>query len=411
MPLPRVGVLCAISGLGGAEFSLLELVTHLRGSYEFHLIVPGDGPFKKSAELAGAKVWVLPWPKAIAGAGETAQHPMSPVRLLQLFHSAACLPSFARRLSKLLDEIRPSVFVTNSVKAHVIGSLTRKRKHVPLIWYMRDGLEDRVLSRKLLTLLSRRCDLTVCISRYVAAQFRKYVSASVPANVIYNIVDLSRFRPGALPPADLRKKPEEIWYGIVGAITPLKGHDIFLDAAEKVLCELPNAIFAIVGNNPYVTEAGLRYEERLRQRVRNSPLRDRVKFVGFRNDVPGILSQLDILVQPNRGPEGLGRSVLEAMACGVPVIAVNKWGPTELIEDGRTGLLFAPLDTEQLAAHMLRLGGDESLRKTMGKRGHEWIQRNLVATELAAKFDLVLSNAIAGASADAIASQPQEATA
>jgi hypothetical protein len=47
----------------------------------------------------------------------------------------------------------------------------------------------------------------------------------------------------------------------------------------------------------------------------------------------------------------------------------------------------------------------------MGKRGHEWIQRNLVATELAAKFDLVLSNAIAGASADAIASQPQEATA
>jgi glycosyltransferase involved in cell wall biosynthesis len=276
---------------------------------------------------------------------------------------------------------------------------------------MRDGLEDRVLSRKLLTLLSRRCDLTVCISRYVAAQFRKYVSASVPANVIYNIVDLSRFRPGALPPADLRKKPEEIWYGIVGAITPLKGHDIFLDAAEKVLCELPNAIFAIVGNNPYVTEAGLRYEERLRQRVRNSPLRDRVKFVGFRNDVPGILSQLDILVQPNRGPEGLGRSVLEAMACGVPVIAVNKWGPTELIEDGRTGLLFAPLDTEQLAAHMLRLGGDESLRKTMGKRGHEWIQRNLVAAELSGKFDLVLSNAIAGATANAIVSQPQEATA
>jgi glycosyltransferase involved in cell wall biosynthesis len=411
MPLPRVGVLCAISGLGGAEFSLLELVTHLRGSYEFHLIVPGNGPLKKSAELAGAKVWVLPWPKAIAGAGETAQHPMSPVRMLRLLQSGTCLPLFARRLSKLLDEIRPSVFVTNSVKAHVIGSLTRKRKRVPLIWYMRDGLEDRVLSRKLLALLSRRCDLTVCISRYVAAQFRKYVSASVPANVIYNIVDLSRFRPGALSPADLRKKPEEIWYGIVGAITPLKGHDIFLDAAEKVLRELPNAIFAIVGNNPYVTEAGLRYEERLRQRVRNSPLRDRVKFVGFRNDVPGILSQLDILVQPNRGPEGLGRSVLEAMACGVPVIAVNKWGPAELIEDGRTGLLFAPLDAEQLAAHMLRLGGDESLRKTMGKRGHEWIQRNLVAAELSGKFDLVLSNAIAGATANAIVSQPQEATA
>ena len=399
MPLPRVGVLCAISGLGGAEFSLLELVTHLRSSYEFHLIVPGEGPLKESAEAAGAKVWVLPWPEAIAGAGETAKRP-SPARMLR---SAACLRSFARRLSKLLDEIGPSVFVTNAAKAHVIGALTRKREHVPLIWYMRDGLENRVLSRKLLALLSRRCDLTICISRYVAAQFRKYVSASVPANVVYNIVDLSRFRPGALPPADLRKKSDEIWYGIVGAITPLKGHDIFLDAAERVLLQLPNAIFAIVGNNPYVTEAGFLYEERLRRRVAKSSLRDRVKFVGFRNDVPSILSQLDILVQPNRGPEGLGRSVLEAMACGVPVIAVNKWGPAELIQDGQSGLLFPPLDTGQLAAHMLTLGRDQALRKTMGKHGHNWIQQNLVPKELAGKFDRVLANAIA--------SQRQEAAA
>jgi glycosyltransferase involved in cell wall biosynthesis len=128
-----------------------------------------------------------------------------------------------------------------------------------------------------------------------------------------------------------------------------------------------------------------------------------VKFVGFRNDVPSILSQLDILVQPNRGPEGLGRSVLEAMACGVPVIAVNKWGPAELIRDGQSGLLFPPLDTGQLAAHMLTLGRDQALRKTMGKHGHNWIQQNLVPKELAGKFDRVLANAIA--------SQRQEAAA
>ncbi len=399
MPLPRVGVLCAISGLGGAEFSLLELVTHLGGVYEFHLIVPGEGPLKESAEAAGAKVWVLPWPEAIAGTGETTKRP-SPARMLR---SAACVRSFARQLSELLDEIDPSVFVTNAAKAHVIGSLARRRKHVPLIWYMRDGLEDRVLSRKLLALMSRRCDLTVCISRYVAAQFRKYVSASVPASVIYNIVDLRRFRPGAIPPADLCKNPDEIWFGVVGAITPLKGHDIFLDAAERVLSQLPNAIFAIVGNNPYVTEAGFLYEQLLRRRVANSLLCDRVKFVGFRNDVPSILSQVDVLVQPNRGPEGLGRSVMEAMACGVPVIAVNKWGPAELIQDGETGLLFPPLDTEQLAAHMFTLGRDGALRKIMGQRGHDWIQQNLVSQELAGQFDRVL--------ASAIASQRQEAAA
>ena len=390
MPLPRVCVLCAISGLGGAEFSLLELVTRLRDSYEFHLIVPGEGPLKKSAELAGAKVWILPWPEAITSTGETATH----AGVTKILHAAASLQPFTRRLSDLLEEIQPSVFVTNAVKAHIIGALARKPKNVPLIWYMRDGLEERILSRKLLALLSRRCDMAVCISEYVAAQFREYVSESVPTQVVYNIVDLNRFHPEALPPADLRKGPDEVWFGMVGAITPLKGHDIFLGAAERVLDQQPNTFFVIVGNNPYLTEAGLRYEELLRRSMATS-LVDRVKFVGFRNDVPNVLSQLDVLVQPNRGPEGLGRSVLEAMACGVPVIAVDKWGPAELIEHGRSGLLFPPRDAEKLATHMLTLARSKPLRKAMGKHGHAWIQQNLISKKLAGQFDEILACAIA----------------
>ena len=224
--MPRVAVLCAISGLGGAEFSLLELVACLRDSYEFHLIVPAEGPLQKNAVLAGAKVWILPWPEMLAGTGETAA-------ALRMLRSAACLMSFTRQFSTLLDEISPAAVITNAVKAHVIGALARKAKQVPLIWYMRDGLEERAISRKVLALLSRRCDMAVCISEYVAAQFRQYVSASVPAQVIYNIVDLKRFHPEALPPADLCKGPDEIWFGMIGAITALKGQDIFLDTAEK----------------------------------------------------------------------------------------------------------------------------------------------------------------------------------
>jgi glycosyltransferase involved in cell wall biosynthesis len=399
MPLPKIGVLCAIAGMGGAEFSLLELVKHLRGTYEFHLIVPGDGPLKESAQRAGAVVWILPWPEAIERTGETGKRP-GPVRLLRF---AASLRSFARNVSDLLDEIGPTVFVTNALKAHVIGALARTPKDVPLIWYMRDGLEERAISRKLLALLARRCRLSLCISQYVAAQFRKYVSPSVPTAVVYNIVDLSRFRPGAAASGDLPKPTGEIWYGIAGAITPLKGQDIFLESAEKVLRKLPNARFLIAGNNPYVTQGGLQYEQSLRSRVENSPLRERVSFVGFRNDMPNLFSQLDVLVQPNRGPEGLGRSVLEAMACAVPVIAANKWGPAELIEHSGGGLLFPPLDTEQLMSHMLTLGQSESLRRIMGKRGHDWIQRNLVPTDLAEEFDRIL--------ADVMGTQREEAAA
>lgn len=387
--MPRVAVLCAITGMGGAEFSLLELVTHLRDSYEFHLIVPGEGLFQRHAEAAGAKVWILPWPEAIATTGETASAPGA----TQMLRSAACLRSLTRQLSNLLDEIGPAALITNAAKAHVLGALARKAKHVPLIWYMRDGLEERILSRKLLALLSRRCDLAVCISQYVFTQFREYVSKSVPAEVIYNIVDLDRFHPGLAPPSDLRKGTGEIWFGIVGAITPLKGHDVFLQAAEKVLAALPNAVFVIVGSNSYFTEAGHDYEAQLR-RMMAPGLADRVKFLGFRSDVANILAQLDVLVQPNRGPEGLGRSVLEAMACAVPVIAVDKWGPAELVQDGCTGLLFSPLDAGKLSLQMLALARDEALRKSMGKNGHDWIHQNLISKKLAGQFDRILAGVI-----------------
>ena len=398
MPLPKVAVLCAIAGLGGAELSLLEVVSRLRDSYEFHLLIPGPGPLMAAAERAGAKTWILPWPNAIERTGETAIR----AGVRKLLRAAISLRPFTRQLSQLLDEIEPAIFITNAVKAHIVGALARRPEGVPLIWYMRDGLEDRILSRKLLRLLWGRCDRAICISQYVLSQVRQYVSASLPAQVVYNIVDLNRFHPAVTPASDLHKRPGEIWFGIVGPITPLKGHDIFLDAAEKVTQQLPNTRFVIVGNNPYPTEAGLRYEERLQQRSA-AGLRERVEFLGFRDDVPAVLSQLDVLVQPNRGPEGLGRSLLEAMACGVPVIAVDKWGPAELVQHGETGLLCAPLDADALAQHMLTLGADESLRRVMGRTGRDWMQRNFASRKLAGQVDEVLAGSIASQLQEALA--------
>jgi len=86
--------------------------------------------------------------------------------------------------------------------------------------------------------------------------------------------------------------------------------------------------------------------------------------------------------------------VLEAMACSVPVIAVDKWGPAELVQDGYTGLLFSPLDSSKLAAQMLVLARDEALRKSMGKNGHDWIHLNLISKKLAGQFDHFLAGVI-----------------
>lgn len=422
--LPRIAVVCGIRGMGGAEISLLELVARLRGTFEFHVIVPGDGTFQRAALLAGAKTWVVEWPGALEATGETARRPGA----AQLMRAAWSVIGFRRRLGRLIEEIGAAAVVTNAAKAHVMGALARRPKGVPLIWYMRDGLEERALSRSALALLARRCDLAICISKYVEGEFKKYVSEAVATRVVYNIVDLERFRPGAgttgakarstptsrstptptvadksVRPTqatatadELEKGDGELWFGMVGAVTPLKGQDVFLAAAERVLERLPRARFLIVGDNPYATEAGSGYQQGLWEKVESSKLRGRVEFLGFREDVPRILSLLDVLVQANRGPEGLGRSVVEAMACGVPVIAVNQWGPAELIRDGETGLLFTPLDADGLAERMITLGVDAELRERMGSRGRRWIEENLAPEELAAQFAGILARAMGG---------------
>lgn len=386
----HVAVLDSIAQLGGAEISLLELIRNLNGSPSVTLILPEDGPLRVRAAEAGAKVRILSWPERLMRFGERSR--ISGVA--GLLSAATAVPSLARGLAALLREIKADVLVTNGIKAHVLGSVAQKAADVPLVWYLREGLEDRRLSTLLLRLSASRCAKAVAISQYVARESKKVLPTRVPVRVLYNIVDLEAFRPGLCAPPDLCKVEGEVWFGVVGAVTPLKGQDIFLQAAEKVAADLPNARFLIVGTNFYRSEAALKFDEALRRQVEKAGLRDRVMFLGFREDIPNIFSVLDVLVQPNRGPEGLGRSVLEALACAVPVIAVNRWGPAELLQNSWAGLLFPWMDAEALAEKMILLGKDLELRTRLGRDGRNWILNHLSPGALASEFREFIGNGV-----------------
>jgi glycosyltransferase involved in cell wall biosynthesis len=390
LPRPKIGIFNAIADMGGAEYSLLECLRYLRNSYEFRLLVPANGPLKQRAEELGAIVDILPWPDVLASTGETAKRP-------SLWDVAQCAVSIRRQAKQVSDwarDSRISALVTNSIKCHVIGAM-RPSPAEPLIWYLRDGFENRFVSRRLLAALARRPTAAICISNYVAVQTRRYVSATLPLHVIYNIIDLENFRPSLSLPADLQKDPGEIWFGVVGAVTPLKGQDLFLRAAATVAHELPGARFLIVGTNGYLTQRTSAFEQDLAIQARQLGLEEKVRFLGWRADVPQIVANLDVLVQSNRGPEGLGRSVLEAMACAVPVIAVDRWGPAELLGVARNGLAFPYQDTEAMAERMLQLGRDREQRKVLGANGRDWIGANLLPEVLASKVRSVIVGAIA----------------
>jgi glycosyltransferase involved in cell wall biosynthesis len=100
---------------------------------------------------------------------------------------------------------------------------------------------------------------------------------------------------------------------------------------------------------------------------------------------------LDVVVQPNRGPEGLGRSMLEAMSAGVPVIAVDRWGPAEIVADGDTGLLTPWMDVEALSERMLRLARDHTLRRRLATNAEAWLTARIDPQAIAGEFRAIMN--------------------
>jgi glycosyltransferase involved in cell wall biosynthesis len=396
MTLPSVAILNPASHIGGAEISLLELLSRTSEHFQFHLVLPENGPLKERAENVGVKVWIVRWPEKLLQLGERGEKKS----FADLFQAAVSTPFLLQDVSRLLKYMRCEALISNGIKCHVLGSLISKKDSCPLIWYLRDGLEERRLTSFLLKLSAPGCLVGIAISEFVASESRQLLRKGLPIHVLYNIVDLESFRPGLPCPADLKKDEGEMWFGMIGAITPLKGQDLFLAAADRVVRAMPNARFIIAGSNFYRTERDMAfdYENVLRMQARSPSLRGRVLFLGFRDDIPATLSTLDVLIQPNRGPEGLGRSILEAMACEVPVVAVDRWGPAELIRDGHTGLLFPWMNTEALAHRMIQLGTELALRRRLGVNARHWIHTNLNPRTIADRFVSILNDAISRSS-------------
>ena len=377
----HVVVVNPVGQIGGAERSLLELIRALAGDPRVTVVLPEDGPLRDAVERAGAASCILEWPVALRAFGER-----SGVDRARAVRAGVTLPQLCWRLSRLFRRLGADVVVTNGLKAHIVGAAAARLARVPLVWYLREGLEDRAFSRPILAVASRACVGAVAISHYVEQQWRPVLPRRARIEVLYNIVDRDRFHPRGPCPPDLAKAEGEIWFGVIGPLTPLKGQDVFVDACGKVASALPEARFLVVGDNLYRTETALRFKDELRERARRQGVGDRVVFLGQRDDVPSILRTLAVVVQPNRGPEGLGRSVLEAMAAGVPVIAVDRWGPAELIVDGETGLLTPWMDVSALAERMVRLARHRELRERLAANARAWVTARIDSAQIAGAF-------------------------
>jgi len=144
---------------------------------------------------------------------------------------------------------------------------------------------------------------------------------------------------------ELGISPEDKTIGTIAALRSWKGHDYLLEAITILLKQRQDIKFLIVGEGP-------RYNHLLKK-VDTLGIKDYVFFLGFRNDIPDVLSILDMVVLPSYANEGVPQSILQAMAMEKPVVACNTGSISEVVHDGETGILVEPQNPEALAEGIL----------------------------------------------------------
>lgn len=164
--------------------------------------------------------------------------------------------------------------------------------------------------------------------------------------------------------------------GIIARLSEVKGHDVLICAMKSVSERFPSALLLIVGEG--------KLEESLKKRVGELGLQDHVRFYPIVNRTFEMLSLFDVFVMPSL-QEGLGLSVMEAQAAGVPVVASRVGGILSLIEDGKTGRLVAPQDAQELARAIIGLLENRAAAQGMGQAAREFIAKNFSSRTMVEK--------------------------
>jgi glycosyltransferase involved in cell wall biosynthesis len=272
-------------------------------------------------------------------------------------------------LAKVTRALRPEIVHWHAARAHAIGAFAA----------LLDPAPARVLSRRVQVPVRRSpgsrllyalpIDRIAAISNAVrAALVRSGVNAA-KIDVVPSGVDPAR---GGSPllRAELRARlgiADQDVVGInVSALSSGKAHETLLRATGIAARRAPRLRIWIAGSGPL--EASLRAEQRV------LGLEETVRFLGFRTDVDALLDAADFFCLPTLH-EGLGSSILEAMAAGLPVVATRVGGIPEIVEDGRSGILVPPSNPEMLAESMVEMAARPDLREKMGACGRERANR------------------------------------
>src|SRR3989441_989160 len=354
----RVCHVITLLELGGAQQNTLYTVSHLGEPFRPSLVCGPGGILDDDARRLGVPLQFVP----------------SLTRRVRPDRDLAALFALAR----IFRRERPDIVHTHSSKAGILGRLAARLASVPRVVHTIHGygfnasrgwLQYR-LFLALERLAARVTDRFIAVSR---ANLEEGVALGLftpdRVTLIRSGVALREFgeasrhtgRDGR--PDGLRRElglPEGApLVGMVACLKPQKSPLTFVEVAARVVRDVPGANFVVAGDGEL--------RAAVERRAAELHLGGRLHLLGWRRDIPRVMAALDVLLHTSLW-EGLPRVLPEAIATGVPIVATSVDGTSDIVEDGRTGIVRAPGDVEGLSAGVTRLLLDRGFARGLAER-------------------------------------------
>jgi len=348
----RIALLFEYATLNGGERSMLACLDWWREhepSLEFVAIAPSSG--RLADALYEREIRVIPW--------------------TMVGPDGMKLPREAvtESLLQAVRDVRPALLHANSLAMGRITGAIADRLAIPTSAHLRDILK---LSQSAIADLNRNRQL-IAVSQ--ATRDAHVAQGLDPGRlvVVRNGLDLRRFRPcqrtGWLHD-ELGLPINARLVATIGQIGLRKGQDTLAKAAPAIVHKVPDVHFLLIGERSSVKEESIQFERAIQQQFDESGLKGHLHCLGFRDEIPALLAEVQLVVHP-ANQEPFGRVLLEAAGCAVPVVATDVGGTAEIVVDQVTGLLVPPRDPEALAFAVTELLTSDDRRQSMSQAARQ----------------------------------------
>lgn len=351
--------------LYGSDKTMLYFLSQLdKTKYLPIIVLPFEGPLKIELEKNNIKVVIAPVLKLY----RKMFTPKNIFKFIKEYYKGIKI------LNALNKEYKFDLVYTHTL-AVLIGILFAKKRNIKHLWHVQEIIaKPKIFNFLFKKILSLDCNHKVVYDSIATMNFwiENNLKLTEKSEAVWNGIETKNSK--SFTDAELREVREnyffatnnEIVIALVGRINSWKGQQLLLQSFKTLIEKHKHIKLVYLGSAPPNQTI---FETELRNKIKEYNLESNVILIPFQKEIEKFWNSIDIAVVPSTEPEPFGMVVIEAMLAKKPVIASNHGGPTEIVVENETGLLFEPNNHNSLSAALEKLIKDEQLRKLYGANG------------------------------------------